>query len=187
MILIFFRLLAVFAMISALSAIASERTTSNRPFDIELWGRTYDYSCGYFSRRAADFAVTLHSDQELLPFGTVVNLIYGFSGQIMLGGPHTQNFDWADRTVVPATAIAEGSWEGRVLDKTLRSRSSGKFLDDIQFVFEVITPGNQPYYVNGGSSWGYFKSENANYMTECVENGVLPSWHKIPTQVVSRF
>jgi hypothetical protein len=149
---------------------------------VQVWGRSYDYSCGYFSRRSVDLSFTFKDPD--VEFGTRVNAIVGFKGMLMLGGPNSRPLVWEDRRVVAAQAIDSSTWEARLIDQTLHSRSSGKFLEKAQFVFEVIHPDGRTEYRNGGSTWGYFETADLNAMVQCVSNAVLPQWRKLDIGVV---
>jgi hypothetical protein len=151
---------------------------------VQVWGRSYDFSCGYFSRRAVDLSITMKDTD--LEFGTKVNAIVGFKGTLMLGGPNSRALSWEERVVVPAQAIDMSAWEARLVDQTFHSRSSGKFLEKAQFVFEVIHPDGRTEYRNGGSTWGYFETTDLNAMVECVSNGSRPDWRQLDFGVVSK-
>jgi hypothetical protein len=152
-------------------------------YDVEAWGRSYDYSCGYFSRRAADVSLTYHNNN--LPYGTEVNVIVGYKGSNAGGGVNNY-FDWADKVTIPAKAIDSGSWEARITDKTLHHRTEGRFLESAQFVFEVKAPGHAVEYVNSGGAWGYFETENLNAMVGCVSNGQLPNYRRLTVRSVQK-
>lgn len=153
--------------------------------DIQVWGRVYDYSCGYFSRRAADVSVTLKDDS--LPFGTEVNLVIGWSGEQWIAGGKHERVNWVDRTVVPMKAIDKFTWEGKALDKTFGTRSGARWFDTAQFVFEIKAPNEAPRYVHGDSKWGYFETERMNPGTNCVTTGKpLPDWKKLTHSVIKR-
>ncbi len=145
--------------------------------EIEVWGRTYDYSCGYFSRRAADLSFTLRDIQ--FAWGTQVKVIVGFrdSRRVGPGSPYIK--DWQERVEIPAAVIDKGTWEAKILDKTLHHRTEARFLEASQFVFEIKEPGVAPRYLNGGTTWGYYETELLTPGSDCVGGGRLPPWHRL--------
>lgn len=169
-----------------LAALLSLSAGTSFAADVQVWSRAYDFSCGYFSRRAADVSVTLF-DQSL-PYGTTVNLIAGFAGREMRGGPNSIDLNWQNRMVIPAKAIDVSVWEARLEDQTLHNRTSGVFLEKLQFVFEVIAPGQEPVYVNGGAQWGWFETNTISAQVDCVENGVIPddNWRRLQVSPIAQ-
>jgi hypothetical protein len=62
------------------------------------------------------------------------------------------------------------------------------FLDRLQFVFEVIVPGQDPVYINGGAEWGWFETNTLSAMVECVDGGVVPNdnWRRLEVKPVAQ-
>jgi hypothetical protein len=171
----------IFASLLALLSFSSLASAEN----IQVWSNTYDYSCGYFSRRAADVSVTLQD--ETIPFGTTVNVIVGFGGDYASGGGPRRFANWELRRVVSATAIADSVWEARINDVSLHHRTEGRFLDHAQFVFEIKEPNADPRYVNGGSTWGYYQTSAMTSGVACVQNGNIPNnWMKLSVSVIEK-
>lgn len=158
-------------------------TTLASASQIEVWGRIYDYSCGYFSRRATDLSITLHDTS--LPYGTEVNAIVGFKGSYSMGGSQKQ-VDWQDRVVIKTEAINQNTWEARILDKTLHNRTEGRFLESLQFVFEARMPGQPSRYFNGGTVWGYYETDPLAASVPCVTGTDFPPWYKISFRTIEK-
>lgn len=150
--------------------------------DISVMGRNYTRSCGYFTTVEADVIVTFKDFS--LPWGSEVTLVSGWGGR---EGFPEKRFEWRDREEKLARATAPYTWTTN-LKKTLHSRSEAVFRDTLNFVFKVSVPGRSPYFLNGGTPWGFYSSVIAeNGPGDCVsglEN--LPEFRAIEVKVIEK-
>jgi|GEM_PF-1571379 len=151
--------------------------------EVEMWGRAYNYSCGYFSRTAADVSATLHED---VPANGTVEAIIGWAGIEVRADNRQEWREWFYQRVLPAKALSANSFEVRWDDATLHNRTDNLFLSSFQVVFVVKAPGLATRYYNGGSNMGWFQSEKLNVAVPCVQNGTLPPWKRLDVDVISR-
>ena len=123
---------------------------------IQLEGRTLE-TCQYFTTWSGKFAVT-YSNHEL-PWGTKVELVYGFHGWTSsTGGEHK---DWLSQRASVFPAIAPFTWKTEI-DEAVATRSQNWF-DQLQFVLKVSLPDGHEFYEKGNeSTWGYYTADLLN-------------------------
>jgi GH18 family chitinase len=106
--------------VNSLTAHANERS-------ILAEGRIFE-SCEYFSSWEGEFSITYSNTH--LPWGTTVELIYGFHGWTSDTQGQTQ--DWIETRTVPLTAISPYKWNILVVDQ-IAGRGT-RWFDQMQFV-----------------------------------------------------
>jgi hypothetical protein len=152
---LFVSLIALAAPHARATGVLREGTQSQ-----QVWidGRSFFDSPQYYTTTDGDFAVTF---RDTLPFGTKVNVHYGFAGQTTVydgRGPHAINLSWEDIDEKAATAVSPYNWTA-TFSKTLHERGEPRLFDHIQFVIVVTLPDSSEYYVKGNdSTLGYFEA-----------------------------
>jgi hypothetical protein len=153
---------------------------------LDVYGRSYVNSCGYYSNESADLQVNFGS--HMFPWGTRIFVVTGWKGydQTGGGGNSYQNwFNWAYRTEQEAKAAAPYQWRAE-LHNTLHDRSSNRFLTALQFAIRVEVPGMAP--VNYPQiSWAYYEAPIGAYgNSPCVSGNNLPPFRLIQQTIVER-
>lgn len=156
---------------------------SEVPKNTWVKGRSYLYSCSYYSNTSGDYEIYFRDRN--LPWGTKVSVVLGFSGYRALGGGAREAFEWDRVRTWQMKDVAPYTWyiEQR---ETLHSRSSNQFLTDLNFVFKIEIPNQAPYYENGGSSYGYHQVFAEQAPSPCVENGSLPPFKDLEIRVIKK-
>lgn len=129
---------------------------------VQVWGRDYTYSCGYFSSIEGEYDITLRDDT--LPWGTEVTLVTGWSAPGF--------FEWRERREIPARSVSPFTWRAHV-SGTLAYRSGAERRTHLDFVFKVTLPDGTVRWINGGNgSWSFFRVHVlGNTVSNCVGGG----------------
>jgi hypothetical protein len=154
----------VFALVLlCVSATAFAGETSAR-------ARAVTYSCMYYSAQAVEVELSyLNYD---LPWGTSVILTYGWGGHVS-GGNGSTPVDWENTTSVNAPATAPYTW-GATVRSNIAERSSPKYYDRIDFVWEVHLPDGSVFYEKGNTStWGYYAGDFSHVSNACTSTGTF--------------
>jgi hypothetical protein len=98
-----------------------------------------------------------------------------------------KRFEWSDREENIARAKAPYTWT-TTLKKTLHSRTEAVFRDTLNFVFKVSVPGRSPYFVNGGTPWGFYSSlVTENGLGRCVTGlDDLPEFKALEVKIIEK-
>jgi hypothetical protein len=150
--------------------------------DISVKARNYTRSCVYFSTVEADITVSFRD--TTLPWGSEITLVSGWAGR---EGFPEKRFEWSDREENIARAKAPYTWT-TTLKKTLHSRTEAVFRDTLNFVFKVSVPGRSPYFVNGGTPWGFYSSlVTENGLGRCVTGlDDLPEFKALEVKIIEK-
>ena len=157
-------------------------TTTLWGFELKVSGRNYTLSCQHFTSVQGD--VLLNFTDTSLPWGSEVAFVTGWEGR---EGFPERRFDWTEREEWFATATAPYTWTLK-LSKVLHERSHAHFKDTLNFAVKVISPGRTPYYLNGGSSWGFFKTRLVNQTPGRCVSGLddLPEFKELIIETIRR-
>lgn len=133
--------------------------------------RSFTNSCGYYSSRLADVQVSYQN--EALEWGVRVQLVYGAEGETVRSGGSSvvfERFDWDQQA--EKTMVASGPFQWSTQFRLpVAYRSSPKFIDGLDFVFQIVHADGRIEYDNGTSSpLGYFKV-HFPYNAACVVGG----------------
>lgn len=127
--------------------------------------RAVTHSCGYYSTQNVE--VTLDYQNQGLPWGTSVYLVYGWGGYTSTGSSNVP-FTWDQSKSIPVSASAPYTWRATVTSN-IAVRSSPKFYDSINFVWRVVLPDGSEFYEKGNTStFGYYAASFANVPRPCV-------------------
>ncbi len=139
-------LLAVAFLLVSSSALASDTWAQGRKIL-----RQCDYAFDYMAE------VVLSYQNYAMPWGTSVELIYGWGGSSW-GGPSTTTFDWANTQTIPVSASAPYTWSATVTS-VIATRTGSSEYTSIQFVWKVSMPNGHVFYEKGnGSTWGFYNA-----------------------------
>ncbi len=132
--------------------------------------RAVTYSCGYYSSQEAE--VELRYVNTNLPWGTSVTLIYGWGGYYSApNGTPPNLFDWENTASKDAPATAPYTW-GATVKSQIAARSSPKFYERLDFVWEVHLPDGSVFYEKGNdSAWGYYVADFSDVPNSCTSTG----------------
>lgn len=119
---------------------------------IEIRGRSYVMTCGYFSSVEGDFEVQF--EDRNLPWGTRVFLVTALSGEELLD---REPINWHQRKEIEMKASAAFTWKTSFA-RQLHARSSSIAYTKVVFVFRIESPGQAPLWDNGGTLRGYYQS-----------------------------
>lgn len=150
--------------------------------NITVKSRNYTLSCGYFTSVQADVEVSF---QDLsLPWGTEVTLVTGWAGRENFP---EKRYEWKERKEFLTRATAPYTWATSI-HKVLHNRSEANFRDTLNFVFRISSPGRAPYFVNGGSTWGFYSARLVeNSPGRCVSGlNDLPSFLETTVETVTK-
>ncbi|MFM8314349.1 MAG: hypothetical protein ACKOA8_08700 [Deltaproteobacteria bacterium] len=158
-------------------------TVSTWAAELSVQGRNYTLSCGYFTSVQADLEVSFRD--TTLPWGSSVTLISGWAGR---EGFPEKRYEWREKQETAAQATAPYLWTIK-LHKVLHERTEANFRDTLNFVFKVSIPGRTPYFVNGGSSWGFYSTKiNSKGLGPCVNGSEeLPALSELEVETLQRF
>lgn len=147
--------LALVLMFVSASAFAAESTS--------VQARAVLHSCGYYSSQEVEVSLSYYNDT--LPWGTSVELLYGWGGT-----EGSTVFDWRNSTSIAAPATAGYTW-GVTVTSQIAARSSPTFFEHIDFVWKVTLPGGSVFYVKGNSStYGYYKADFSQLQRPCTSD-----------------
>lgn len=152
---------------------------------IDVFGRSYVNSCGYYSNESADLSINFTN--RMLPWGTKVTVVSGWRGYDLkfISGPvQEQWFEWAYRSEQEAKAVAPYQWRAEI-SRTLHDRSSTQQLTALQFSIQVEEPGKAP--VNYPLiNWAFYEAAvGGNGNSPCV-SGELPPFRLLSHRIVER-
>lgn len=155
-------LLAVAFLLVSSSAFASDTWAQGR-----IILRQCEYAFDYLAE------VGMSYQNYTLPWGTSVELIYGWGGTSW--NPTTTTFDWANTHGLAAQASAPYTWSATVVS-VISTRSGGWAYDSIQFVWKVTLPNGYTFYEKGnGSTWGFYNASLSGVQERpCGVNFTLP-------------
>ncbi|MCP3136594.1 hypothetical protein [Pyxidicoccus xibeiensis] len=135
-------------------------STSAQASETTVYGRKVLRECVY--AHAYEAEVQLNYLNYSLPWGTSVELIYGWGGQ-----SNSVPFDWANTQTVSAPASAPYTWSATVRAITGRRTEPHWNYQHVDFVWRVIMPNGYTFYEKGnGSTWGFYSAS--------LETGVIP-------------
>lgn len=118
-------------------------------------------SCGYYSSQEVE--VGLSYKNTTLPWGTSVELLYGWGGY-----EGSTVFDWRNSTSIAAPATAPYTW-GVTVTSQIAARSSPTFFEHIDFVWKVSLPDGSVFYEKGNNStYGYYKADFSQVQRPCT-------------------
>lgn len=133
--------------------------------DTYVQARAVTHSCSYYSTQNVE--VTLSYVNTGLPWGTSVNLMYGWGGA---SGAGSTPFDWQNTTTVAAPATAPYTW-GTTVTSIIAARSSSQYYANIDFVWQVTLPDGSVFYEKGNSStYGYYLADFSQLPRPCVSD-----------------
>jgi hypothetical protein len=145
--------------------------------------RSYVHSCGYFTSKSADVALTYENRD--LPWGTVVELVYALEGQhgVLADAPRV---DWQNERRLVLTPSAAYTWSAEVTVET-HYRSSARNYDGLQFVYRIIYPDDSVAYDNGApGAWSHYRVKFV-WDTTCVGGGAeRPAYTPVDVEAIDR-
>lgn len=132
--------------------------------------RAVTYSCGYYSSQEAEVELSYRNYD--LPWGTWVTLIYGWGGKVLAGGDAPPNyFAWENTSAKEAPATAPWTW-GTTVRSQIAARSSPKYYEQVDFVWEVHLPDGSVFYEKGNTSaLGSYKADFSGVPNACTSTG----------------
>jgi hypothetical protein len=145
------------ALMSAQSALADQK--------IQVWGRGYHHSCGYYSSTDADFDVTIFNDA--IPYGASVTLVSGFGSDNLNRNPYFAH--WQYRTEQKMEAIDVSTWRIRKSGQ-INARSSQSGYSQIEFVFRIDVPGQPSQWILPGANGSYYIASLEYMNIRCVNS-----------------
>ncbi|MFP2904589.1 hypothetical protein ACLESD_05940 [Pyxidicoccus sp. 3LFB2] len=156
--------LAVALLLVSSSALASE-----------TWGhgrrilRQCDYAFDYMAEAALSYR------NYTLPWGTSVQLVYGWGGAYWSQmDPTNIPIEWANTQTVNAPASAPYTWSATV-SSVVSERNEFWYYNQVQFVWKVTLPNGNVFYEKGnGSTWGYYSANVSGIQqSPCVNDSVF--------------
>lgn len=132
---------------------------------IQVWGRGYHHSCGYYSSTDADFDVTIFHDE--IPYGASVTLVSGIGSDNLNRNPYFAH--WQLRSEQKMEAIDVSTWRVRRSGQ-ISSRSSNSGYNQIEFVFRVDIPGQPSQWILPASNGSYFMAPLEYMNIRCVNS-----------------
>ena len=118
-------------------------------------GRFYLTSPTYYTATQGELSASF---REVLPWGSRVELYYGWGGKQLSPSCTDCRFDWTDVGRIEATAVAPYTWSAYV-NRALHERSYDYWIDRFQFFWIVTLPTCEVRYVRGNASpYGYFEA-----------------------------
>lgn len=116
-------------------------------------GRFYVTSPTYYTATQGELSASM---RDVLPWGTRVELYYGWGGRWL--NCEGCRFEWRDAGRVEATAVAPYTWSAYV-DRALHERSQNYWIDRLQFIWIITLPTGEVRHVRGNASpYGYFEA-----------------------------
>ena len=150
---------------------------------LKVMGRDYTYSCGYFSSMVGDYDITFKD--ESLPWGTKVTLIYGWDTEQWREKPERKEWKYREEKVMKA--VSPFTWSKQI-ETTLHSRTEAEFKKALNIVIKIEEPKQAVRYFNGGSPWGFFRTEVGNpSKAPCIDRDKKkPEFYDRRLEVVTR-
>lgn len=131
--------------------IGSPQAFAKGSYPVQAEQRVYVNSCGYYSSVLADHRLTYRNDT--LPWGTSVDLVYGYGGK-----SSNQPFHWEFGGEMAVPAVSPFVWSVD-LSHVVQARSSPIFIDSLKFVLRVELPNGDVFYEKGSNSeLGYYRA-----------------------------
>lgn len=130
-----------------------------------------------------DYDITFKD--ESLPWGTRVTLIYGWDTDQWREKPERK--EWKYREEKAMKAVSPFTWSAQV-STTLHSRTEAEFKKGLDLVIKIEVPNERARYYNGGSAWGFFRTEVGNpSKTPCVDRDKKkPEFYERHLEIVTR-
>ncbi len=133
--------------------------------------------CAYFS--SVTGRLKLSYENRDLPWGSRVELIYGFEERSNRNNAVTRN--WVDREQVEVPAVAASLW-GIELSRAVESRGAPAALRALQFVWKLTLPDGSIQYDRGTDApMGYYRASFAHLPLTCSGT----AFQALPVSVIS--
>lgn len=139
-------------------------TTSIFASEVSVVGRFATSHCGSYFSVAQTFYRVSYSNGDL-PWGTIVQLVYGQRTSSMNGGDEKS---WVNEKTAIMVAQGPYTWEFNSKE-TLIARGNARKVDGLDFVFRIILPNNEIIYDKGSETeLGHY---SASLQTDLLQRG----------------